>query len=218
MAPSEPLAPRIEGALLGPGVLPAEAAARLRAWEERGVGRALVHPFLLEELEAESRPGAFLSGAVAYPEGGSTLSTKRMELLECLRLGARGALVALTPGSLLGRSGEALRKEVTALLATAPELEVRFLLPATVLPPDGLDRFLRLLREHRPAGLVVPERALGAAGAPEGARRLKARLPRKVRLEVLCDPASRVSAEALLAAGADSLTVFRPEALWEVPP
>jgi hypothetical protein len=217
MAPSQALAPNIEGALLGPGVLPAEAATRLQAWEERGIGRAVVHPYLLDELEAETRAGALLSGAVAYPEGGSTLSTKRMEILECLRLGARGALAALTPGFLLGRAGEALRREVAALLSTASELEVRFLLPPVALPPDGMDRFLRLLREYRPAGLVLPEAALGGSGA-EGLRRLRGRLPRKVRLQVLCDPASRSGAEDLLAAGADSLVVFRPEALLEAEP
>ncbi|MEW5764669.1 MAG: hypothetical protein ACOYXN_01320 [Acidobacteriota bacterium] len=218
MTPAEPLASKIEGALLGPAVVPAEASSRLRTWEAAGVARALVHPYLLEELEAETRSGALLSGAVAYPEGGSTLSTKRMELLECLRLGARGALVALTPGFLLGRSGEALGKEVAALLATAPELEVRFLLPPCALPPEGLDRFARLLRERRPAGVVLPASALGDGGALEGVRRLRARIPRKVRLQVLCDPASRDEAEALLAAGADSLTVFRPEALVEPTP
>lgn len=198
---------RIEGLLLDPGLGPRGAVRCLRALSAEKVRRALLPPWLLSEIGDEEREGLALSGAVDFPGGGATLASKRMGLLECLRLEASGAVVALTPGWLAeGGHGDRLVREVETLLATAPELPVRFLLPPFPLEEDRWSLLLRLLTERKPRAVVVPEESLGRGGEERLAAARK-RLPRKVKLEVLFESASGDRATALLEAGADGLLV-----------
>ncbi len=204
---------RLEGLLLSPSLGPAGARRRLRELAGAGVPRALLPPWLLAELREEDRSGLSLSGAVDVPGGGSTLASKRMGLLECVRLEASGAVVALTPGWLAESGhGDRLLREVEALLATAPELPVRLLLPPLPLEEDRWGLLLRLLTDRKPRGIVVPGRAFGERGRDRLAA-VRKRLPRKVRLEVLLEGGGPEEAAALLSAGADGLVAEGAAAL-----
>jgi hypothetical protein len=196
---------RLEGVLVEPFLGPAGARRGLQELSAAKVPRALLPLGLLAEMDEEDRAGLSLAGAVDLPWGGSTLASKRMGLLECVRLEASGAVVALTPFWLAeGGHGDRLLREVEALLATAPELPVRLLLPPFPLEEDRWGLLLRLLSDRRPRGIVVPEEALGEKGR-ERLVAVRKRLPRKVHLEVLLQESGPEGAEALLSGGADGL-------------
>lgn len=205
MAPGTLPPDRLEGLLLNPALGLGGARKRLEELAAAGVRRALLPPWLLAELDERDRAGLSLSGAVDLPGGGSTLASKRMGLLECVRLEASGAVVALTPGWLAEPGhGDRLLREVEALLATAPELPLRLLLPPFPLEEDRWSQLLRLLSDRKPRGVVVPRRALGENG-PGRVAALRKRLPRKVRVEVLWEGSAPEEAAAVLAGGADGL-------------
>jgi len=199
MAPA-PEPSRTEGSLLDPFLSPDEARRRLRGWERAGRLSAVAPPSMLDALRGE--PCAMrLLGAVGFPSGAHTLTSKRVELLEVARLEAWGAEVALTPHLLLTGPMGALEEEMAALLKTAPELEVRFAVEWCRLPREARTRLLRLLKVH-PAGVLRV--SLGPYGPPPGAdevRSIRSRLPGNIRLKApACD---RQEADRLLEAGAD---------------
>jgi len=206
MAPaSEPS--RTEGSLLDPFLTPDDARRRLRSWESEGRLSAVAAPSMLHALRGEGG-GIRLVGAVGFPSGAHTLTSKRVELLEVARLEAWGAEVALTPHLLLaGPMGE-LEEEMAALLKTAPELEVRFAVEWPRLPRAARTRFLRLLKEHPPEVLRV---SFGLYGPPPGTAEttaLRSQVPAKVRVKVPARDSAEAS--ALLASGADLVEVAEP--------
>lgn len=213
MAAPADLLQRIEASLTDPFLTPGEARERAEAWIAQGVKTIFTYPWLLGELGAESRSGVHWVGAVGFPSGGATLSTKRMELLECVRLGAGAATVVLTPGYVLGGCLEALEKEVNALLTTAHELQIRFLVEARRLTDAPLTMLARVLREARPYAVVTGGGQWGSEADPEDVRRLRGRIPKKVRIIAGGDVSNPATAHALLAAGAECFLTSRPEAV-----
>lgn len=209
---------RVEGSLLDPRLTPAEAVARLRFWEGLGLAHVIAPPGLLATLEPETHPGVSFAGAVAFPSGGATLANKRMELLECVRLGAKAATAVLSPGLVLSSEVLALEKEMVALLSTAPELQVRFLVDVARVPEGPMTLLLRLLKSCRPSHLVPADGVYSTPCGPAEVARLRARLPRKVRVMALADPQGPDEASAYLDSGADMLCTARPERLVEAVP
>ena len=216
-SPSDLMA-RVEGSLLDPRLTPAEAVARLRSWEDLGLAHVIAPPGLLEDLEPEEHPGISFAGAVAFPSGGATLANKRMELLECVRLGAKAATAVLSPALVLSSDMSALEREMAALLSTAPELQVRFLVDVARVPEGPMTILLRVLKTCRPSYLVPADGVYSAPCGPAEVARLRARLPRKVRVMALADPNGPKEAAAYLDSGADMLCTARPERLVEPVP
>ncbi len=207
------LADKVEASLLQPGLAGGEAGARLDRWIAMGVRQVVTTPFLMGELNASSYPELTFAGAVSFPAGCSTLASKRMELLECVRLGARAATVVLTPALVAARATAALEKEMAALLSTAPELQVRFLVDCARQAPESLEVLVRLLKSVHPTHLVTAD---GVYGPPAGAETLgwlRARLTRKVRLAAGAHAGGAEGARALIEAGADLVVTSDPEAL-----
>lgn len=210
-----PLLSHVEGALTAPGLTLGQALQKARAWAEMGVPRLLAPPWLLSDLAEEGcAPG--LAGAVAFPSGGATLTNKRVELLECVRLGATAATAVLTPGRVAAADGAGLEAEMTALLSTAPELQVRFLTDLASLSEEALTVLVRLLAVHRPSHVVTADGVYGTPCGPEAVARLRARLTKKVRIMALAPFSGPGEAEAYLKAGADLLCTPCPERLLEV--
>jgi deoxyribose-phosphate aldolase len=147
--------------------------------------------------------------AVGFPTGAHTLVSKRVELLEIARLGGDAAEVVLTPHLVSEGHMGGLEEEMKALLATAPELEIRFAVEWLRLTQTARAKLLRLLRDFPPA---VLRPFLGAGGSPPGPAEIKALrplLPKRVRLKaVAADPRD---AKTLLQAGADLVETERPE-------
>ena len=211
-SPSDLMA-RIEGSLLDPRLTPAGAVARLRSWKDLGLTHVIAPTGLLAALDPESNAGVSFAGAVAFPSGGATLANKRMELLECVRLGAKAATAVLSPGLVLSSDASALEKEMAALLSTAPELQVRFLVDVARVPEGPMTILLRLLKSCRPSHLVPADGVYSAPCGSVEVARLRARLPRKVRIMALADPNGPNEASAYLDSGADMLCTARPERL-----
>lgn len=211
MATPAPLAPKLEASLLRPDLQPEEARARLERWISLGIRRVVATPALLGDLAPPTYPTLTFAGAVSFPAGTSTLACKRMELLECLRLGAGAATVVLTPSLVAARRAGDLEKELRALAATAPELELRVVVEAATLPEEALVVLLRVLKTARPPYLVTGTGVYGDAAGPRTLRWLRDRLTAKVRLESGGSAASAAEAAALLEAGADRVLTEVPE-------
>lgn len=218
MTATEKLLAQVEASLLQPGLGVAEAATRLDRWIAMGVRQVVTTPFLMGELDASSYPEVAFAGAVSFPAGGSTLASKRMELLECVRLGARAATVVLTPALVAARAVSALEKEMAALLSTAPELQVRFLVDCARQAPESLEVLIRLLKGVHPTHLVTADGVYSSPAGPESVRWLRARLTRKVRVAAGAFSGGPPEARTLLEAGADLLVTAEPEALREEAP
>ena len=208
----------LEGSLLAYGLSPSEACLRLKRWCDLGVSRAVLCPGLLAEIRPEDFDGMTFVGAVAFPSGGATLSTKRMELLECVRLGAAEATVVLTPPHVLDMATASLEAEMRALLATAPELRVRFLVEAGRLDEAGLTHLTRLLRSVPPSALVTSSGLYPPDCSHERINALRARLNRKISLVVGHELKDREAWEACRKSGADRFVTSRPEAFAENTP
>jgi len=218
MTPPPSLMDRAEGSLLDPRLTHAEASARLRSWEDMGLAHVIAPPGLLATLEPEAHPAVSFAGAVAFPSGGSTLATKRMELLECLRLGAKAATAVLNPGLILSEDAPAMEKEMAALLSTAPELQVRFLVDVARVPEGPMTLLLRLLKSCRPAYLLPADGVYSVPCGPAEVARLRDRLPRRVRVMALADPRGPEEASSYFDSGADMICTARPERLVEAAP
>jgi len=169
-------------------------------------------PYMLGELAPASFPEMVFAGAVSFPSGCSTLASKRMELLECVRLGAKAATVVLTPALVAGRHAAQMEKELGALATTAPELKLRVAVEVSALAEEDLIVLLRVLKSSRPDYLVTGTGVYGPATAPGLIRWLRDRLTSKVRLAAAGDPAQ---ARALLEAGADLVVTEEPEIALE---
>ena len=209
-APRDLLA-RVEGTLLDPGLTVAEADERLQAWSALGLRRVLTVPWLLGELDAVGHPTLEFCGAVAFPAGGATLANKRMEILECLRLGAKAVTVTLTPGLVLAAGAAALEKEMSALLTTAPELHVRFLVDTGRVAQGPMTVLLRLLSSCRPTHLATADGVYSEPAGPENVAWLRARLTRKVKIAAHVRALGPEGVAAFLAAGADVVATPAPE-------
>lgn len=210
---SDDLTPALEGALLSPRMTAREARATLLRWEELGVSRVVALPWILSQIEVPSFPSIEFAGAVSFPAGCSTMTNKRVELLECVKLGAKAASVVLTPGLVLAADAAPLEKEMGQILATASELIVRFVIDIARVPDDSLSVLVRILKDVRPAYIVTAD---GVFGEPCDAARvswLRARLTKKVRILAYADAVDRVAACAYLDAGADILCTPHPERL-----
>ncbi len=208
----------VEGLLVTPTLTAADALARAEAWTGLGVRRILAPPWLLERLAGEEFEGVSLAGAVAYPHGGATLTSKRVELLECAKLGAKAATVVLTPGLVAAGDATALEREMAPLLATAPELEVRFLVDDGAHSEGALTVLMRVIKSVRPALLVLARGLHGGAEAPGRLKWIRDRLTSKVPLASLGTVAGPEEARALEKAGAHLLCTDRPELLAEASP
>jgi deoxyribose-phosphate aldolase len=214
MTPSAPdLLDRVEGVLLNPTLTAEDAVARAEAWAGLGVRRIVAAPWLLGRLAAEELAGVALAGAVAYPHGGATLTSKRVELLECVKLGAKAASVVLTPGLVASADASALEREMAPLLATAPELEVRFVVDAESQTESALTVLVRVLKSVQPAFLVLARGLHCGAPAPSRLKWMRDRLTTKVRIASLGAFAGADEARAAMADGADLLCADRPELL-----
>jgi|WetSurMetagenome_2_1015567.scaffolds.fasta_scaffold10808_2 deoxyribose-phosphate aldolase len=209
---------RVEGVLLNPTLTAADAIARAEAWTGLGVRRILAAPWLLDRLAAEELEGVALAGAVAYPHGGATLTSKRVELLECVKLGAKAATVVLTPGLVSSADASALEREMAPLLATAPELEVRFLVDAEAHAEAALTVLMRVLKSVQPAFLVLARGLHGGSTGPARLKWMRDHLTTKVKLASLGTFAGVAEARAAVSAGAALLCADRPELLVEAAP
>lgn len=201
----------MEGALLDYAVSPSEAGLKLKRWADLGVARVLVYPGLLAEIRPGDFPAMTFVGAVSFPSGGATLSTKRMELLECVRLGAGEATVVLTPASVLDMSTSTLEGEMKALLSTAPELKVRFLVELARLDEACLTHLVRLLKAFPPAALVVSSGFYPPGCDEDRVRRLRAKLSRKISIVVGHGVERPGDWDAWREAGAEGFATGRPE-------
>lgn len=198
---------RVEGALLDPFLPPETARRKLAAWKGLGLSGVLLSPALLAQIGTEDHRVRLL-GAVGFPWGTTTLTNKRVELLEIVRLGGAGAEVVLTPYLVSEGHMGGLEKEMKALLETAPELEVRFAVEWERLGTAPRAKFLRLLRDFSPAVLRVSMAASSGHSAEASLALLRPLMPKKVRLKA---PAPAGQTGALLAAGADLVECDRPE-------
>jgi deoxyribose-phosphate aldolase len=203
----------IEGTLLHPGIGGDEATRRLSAWKALGVKRVLASPYLLGELAPETQEEVLFAGAVGFPSGTSTLACKRMEMLECWRLGARAATVVLTPALVAARKAADLEREMTLLRSTVPEIELRFLVDCARLSEEALTVLIRLLGSTRPAFLLTADGVYGASAGPERIRWLRDRLSKKVRLAAHVAAGREALAEQYLEAGAALLCAEDPGAI-----
>lgn len=213
MTASIELSAALEGLLLHPGIGGEEAGRRLAAWKGLGVKKVLATPYLLGELAPETQEEVLFAGAVGFPSGTSTLASKRMEMLECWRLGARAAAVVLTPALVAGMRVAELEKEMNLLRSTVPEIELRFLVDCARLPEEALTVLLRLLRSTPPAFLVTADGLYGPPAAPERLRWLRDRLSKKVRLAAYVAAGDEARARDYLDAGAALLCAEDPAGL-----
>jgi len=218
MKPESDVLPLVEGALLDPGLTGAQVQERVEKWVALGIRRVLAFPSFLSGLDAGAHPSLTFTGAVSFPNGCSTLASKRMELLECERLGAKAATVVLTPGLVLGSEAAALEKEMSALLSTAQGLQVRFLVDVAGTPEASMILLFRLLKESRPSHLVTAGGLYGAPCGPDKVSWVRARLARKVQIQACAGVADSSRARAYLKAGSDLLLTPEPEALAGVAP
>jgi deoxyribose-phosphate aldolase len=192
---------RLEGGLADPFLFPDEAVRRLDSWRVSGIGAAVAPPGLWAAIQyAPPKPRRI--GAVAFPSGGQTITSKRVEVLECVRLGLCAAEIVLNHGYIAGNQWGDVEKEMEALLRTAPELEIRFTIEWGRVESDTKKRFIRLLRDFPPKALRV---ATGVYGTPLGSREvsaLRAMLPKGVGLKAVASRGGASAAE-YLDAGAD---------------
>lgn len=207
------LIPLTEGAILSPYVTADQARERVASWRKLGVRRVLVFPWLLGALAKEGLEDVEMAGAVAFPAGGATLTNKRVELLECVRLGAKAATVVLTPGRVAASDATALEGEMSALLSTAPELQLRFLVDLGAFPEGALTVLTRLLRDLRPSHVVSAAGVYGTPCGPDRVSWFRARLAKGVRIAALASFSGEAEARAYLSAGADLLCTDHPERL-----
>jgi deoxyribose-phosphate aldolase len=213
MTLADDLLARVEGALVDPYLTPVEARMRVASWRKLGVRRVLVFPWLLDALGGEPSEDMELAGAVSFPAGGATLTNKRVELLECVRLGAKAATVVLTPGLVIAAEASALEKEMSALLSTAPELQVRFLVDLVRLSDSVATVLARVLKEIRPSHVVTAGGVYGPPCGPDRVSWFRARLTREVRVAAWASCSGMPEAESYVNAGADLLCTDRPELL-----
>ena len=134
-----------------------------------------------------------------------------MELLECVRLGAKAAAVVLTPGLVAAAEAGALTREMSAILGTARDMELHFLVEASRLDERAMVLLSRLLREFRPAGLVTGSGLLAPPATPSLVAKIRRSLSRKVRIIAGPDVQDPAEARAHLQAGAESFVTSKPE-------
>jgi deoxyribose-phosphate aldolase len=212
MSRKDSLLAKANATLLDPFLSSGGARTRLESWLELGVLRAWACTGLLANLETEDYPSLAITGVVGYPTGGSTLSTKRMELLECARLGARAAAVVLTPSLVASGEAAGLDREMGSLLATARDFPLYFLIEAGGLDERAVTVLSRLLRDRRPAGLVTGSGLLGPPPpGPQALGPLRSRIPRKVTLIAGGDVRDPDEARALLKGGAEAFLTSEPQ-------
>jgi deoxyribose-phosphate aldolase len=210
MKPKEDLLSKAHAVLLDPFLAPQAARSRVESWIELGVRSVWAHTGLLAELEPEGYPDVAFTGVASYPSGCATLSTKRMELLESARLGGKSAAVVLTPSLVATADASGLSREMSGLLSTAREFPVYFVIEAEPLDETGMTVLSRLLREHRPAGLVTGTGVLRPGAPPAVVKELRARITRKVPILAGGDVQDEADARAYLHAGAEGFLTSSP--------
>ncbi len=208
----------VEGSLLDPHLRTSDAERRLGEWDDLGIRRICTTPHLLQQFDAEEDKRHFFIGAVGFPAGAHTLGTKRMEALECLRLGARAVEVVLTHASLLDGSPGEMEREMTAILKTVPELEVVFTVEISRLPTRSVDLFIRVLKSVKPKGLKLGTGMFGAPPNPGEVRDLRARLPRRIGLTVAVDSPDADRVREYIDSGVRWIQTSAPELLDPDPP
>lgn len=192
---------RLEGGLTDPFLFPDEAVRRLDSWRISGIGAAVAPPGLWAAIQyAPSKPRRI--GAVAFPSGGQTITSKRVEVLECVRLGLCAAEIVLNHGYLAGNLWGDIEKEMQALLQTAPELEIRFTVEWGRIESETRKRFMRLLRDFPPKALRVATGVYGSSLSSHEVATLRAMLPKGVGLKAVASRGGPSAAE-YLDAGAD---------------
>ncbi len=174
---------KLEGGLTDPFLPPGEASKRLEEWWNEGVVAAAA-PMALWAALQEAQPKLRRIGLVAFPSGGQTNTGKRVELLECVRMGLHGAEVVLNGGCLAeGLWGE-VEKEMRDLLKTAPEIELRFAVEWGRLGDEARRRLVRLLKDNQPKVLRAATGVYGPALTFQEVASLRAMLPKGVRLKL----------------------------------
>jgi len=211
MRNKEELLQKVYAALMDPFLAPEAARSRLESWLDLGLRNVWAYTGLLGELKPEDFPSVAFTGVVGFPAGCSTLSTKRMELLECVRLGAKAATVVLTPGLVVAAEAGALAREMSAILGTARDMEVYFLVEASRLDERAMVLLLRLLREYKPAGLVTGSGLLAPPAAGPLVKKIRHSLLRKIRVIAGPDVQDVAEARAHLDAGAEGFVTSKPE-------
>ena len=211
------LADALEGALLNPWMTARDARLHLVRWEELGIRRVVALPWILSQFDVASFPSIEFAGAVSFPTGCGTMTNKRVELLECVKLGARAASVVLTPGVILSADATSIEKEIVQLLSTASDLRVRLVVDLARVPDDALSVLIRILKDVRPSHIVTADGVFGEPCCAVRVSWLRARLTKKVRILAFAPVSDPTGARAYLDAGADILCTPHPERLFSVP-
>jgi|GEM_PF-1462780 len=202
---------RCEGSLLSYGLSPEEALRCLDSWTALGVKRVYVPTGLLAEINSDEHPETAFIGVAAFPWGTGTLSSRRMELLECVRLGAAAAAVVLPRSSTKNLSASELEEEIAIMISTVPEINVHFFFDAESLTADDLIRFARVMSGVKPTAVVALSRDPERLCEPETVRAIRAKLHRMIRLVAGGDCTSLEEGRMLLEAGAASYLAAGPE-------
>jgi len=211
MRMKEDLFSKAHAALMDPFLPPEAARTRVDSWLELRIKSIWAPTGLLCDLKPEDYKAVAFTGVVGFPAGTSTLSTKRMELLECVRLGAKAAAVVLTPGLVASAEGSSLAREMSAILGTARDLEIHFLVEASRLDDRSLVLLSRLLREYRPHGIVTGCGLLAPPAPPSVVKKIRSGVTRKVRIIAGADVLDPAEARAHLDAGAAGYLTTKPE-------
>ncbi|MEJ2366756.1 MAG: hypothetical protein P8Z49_00025 [Acidobacteriota bacterium] len=209
--PSPSAADRVEGALLDPFLSLRACENTLKRWAGNGVRRVVAQPAVLAAVHPELYPDVRFVGVVGYPSGGQTLTSKRVEVLECLRLKASCASVVLAHSLLADMDAVGVRAELKQLLETAPELEMEFIVEWGALDEQSRTWFLRMIKDHRPAAVRAGTGVYTALPSPGTIREVRSRLDRKVALHVLVPDDMIERAGDFIGAGADRIQSSRPE-------
>lgn len=207
---SDPIA-RCEGSLLSYGLSPEEASKSLNNWTGLGVKRIYLPTGLLAEINTEKHPETSFIGVAAFPWGTGTLSSRRMELLECVRLGADAGAVILPRSSIQNPFASKLEAEVTTMISTVPEIDVLFFVDIESLTADDLVRFARVMSGVKPQALIVYSRDPERSCEPETVRVVRGKLHRRIHLVAGGDCKSIREGRELLEAGAESFLATDPE-------
>jgi len=189
----------------------------LALWGELGLRRVCSTPYLMQHLGSEGGSGLSFVGAVGYPFGSQTLGTKRMEALECLRLGGRAVEVVLAHAPVfLGQPGE-VEREMAAIRKTVPEMEVLFTVEWSRLSGRAADLLVRVLKSLKPEGLKLGTGLDGDPPSADDVRRLRGRLHRRTGLTLALPDPDPDRVREYLEAGVRWIQTGTPERLVSEP-
>ena len=205
----------VEGSLLSRKIRPEQASVQLGRWRELGVRRVVADPALLQALSPFD-PGAIkIVGSVGSPSGCHTLGTKRMEALECVRLGAAALEFVPNPYHLLSGSLGETENEISSVRKTASELELTITVGWPMGDPRSQELLLRIVRTLKPQGLKLLLGEIPVEHAVETVREVTSRLHRKTFLAISGIKANRQAALAVVEAGCRWVLCERPETLLD---